>query len=56
MTPEQIRTALQGFRDRIDQIDNELLVLLNERAKIAMEIGKYKRLNGLPIEENKTSL
>ncbi len=35
---------LKKLRDKIDRIDDEILRLLNERAKIVLEIGKIKRL------------
>ncbi|MGD1045901.1 MAG: chorismate mutase [Bacteroidota bacterium] len=35
------------WRDRIDEIDLELVKLLNERTKCAEEIGKIKLLLGL---------
>ena len=35
------------WRDRIDEIDIELVKLLNERTKCAEEIGKIKLLLGL---------
>ena len=35
------------WRDRIDEIDHELVKLLNERTKCAEEIGKIKLLLGM---------
>ena len=44
--PEADRSALEqqlnGLRDRIDEIDGEILALLNDRAKQAQAIGKLK--------------
>jgi 3-deoxy-7-phosphoheptulonate synthase / chorismate mutase len=40
---------LNELRDEIDQINQELLRLLNKRAKIAVEIGKEKQKHGHPI-------
>ncbi len=34
---------LEALRRKIDQIDENILVLLNSRAKIALEVGKVKR-------------
>jgi chorismate mutase len=42
-------TALTMLRERIDQIDDELLSLLNRRMKIADEVGIYKKQNNLTI-------
>ena len=37
------------LRQRIDEIDQRLVALLNERAACALEIGRRKELDGLPI-------
>ena len=34
---------LEQLRDQIDQIDNQLVALLNERARIVVEVGEIKR-------------
>jgi chorismate mutase/prephenate dehydratase len=38
--------ALAPLRERIDAIDNEIVALLNERAGIALEIGRVKDAQG----------
>jgi chorismate mutase/prephenate dehydratase len=38
--------ALAPLRDRIDTIDHEIVALLNERAEIALEIGRVKEATG----------
>jgi chorismate mutase len=40
---------IEDLRERIDTIDDELLRLFNERAKLALEIGRMKKNQGLPI-------
>jgi chorismate mutase len=40
---------IDDLRDRINSIDDALLKLFNERAKLALEIGKMKKDLGLPI-------
>lgn len=40
---------LRQLRDAIDAIDVRLLDLLNERARLAQEIGRIKELNGRPV-------
>ena len=40
---------IADLRVKIDAIDFELLRLLNERAKVAKEIGAVKSREGLPI-------
>jgi chorismate mutase len=42
-------TELSLLRERIDQVDDELLSLLNRRMKIADEVGIYKKQNNLTI-------
>ncbi|MGA3167506.1 MAG: chorismate mutase [Terriglobia bacterium] len=37
-----------GWRKRIDEIDQELVKLLNERSQCAVEIGHLKKQLGLP--------
>jgi chorismate mutase/prephenate dehydratase len=38
--------ALDELRNRIDEIDNQLVELLNERARVVVEIGKIKNRTG----------
>ena len=40
---------LENWRKEIDEIDGEIILLLNRRAKAAKEIGKIKAKAGLPI-------
>ncbi|HID66320.1 MAG TPA: hypothetical protein EYP32_05780, partial [Aquificaceae bacterium] len=40
---------LKKLRERIDRIDEEILKLLNERAKLAKRIGEIKTKKNLPI-------
>jgi chorismate mutase len=42
-------TVLTLLRERIDQVDDELLSLLNRRMKIADEVGMYKKENNITI-------
>jgi chorismate mutase len=46
--PEFI-TALNTFRDQIDQIDAELFALLSRRMKISEQIGRVKKANDVAI-------
>jgi chorismate mutase len=41
--------AIERLRANIDQVDEVLLKLLNQRAKWALEIGEVKKQAGLPI-------
>lgn len=45
----QFVTALENFRNQIDQIDNEVFDLLSNRMKIAEKIGAVKRDNDVTI-------
>jgi chorismate mutase len=42
-------TALEKLREQINQIDDELLLLIGQRMKIADKIGEYKRENSITI-------
>jgi chorismate mutase len=39
---------LEGWRRRIDEIDQQILKLLNERSRCAVEIGHIKKTLKLP--------
>jgi chorismate mutase len=41
--------AIEEFRRRIDQIDDQLMKLLNSRSACAVEIGRLKRRLGAPV-------
>jgi chorismate mutase len=41
--------SIERWRKEIDSIDEELIRLLNERSKCAIELGRIKRELGLPI-------
>ncbi len=45
MTPQE----LQGFRDRIDALDDQLIKLLAERAGVVQEVGRRKHLVKSPV-------
>ncbi len=51
MTPESARQAIADCRERIDTVDRRILALLNERARIAEQIGQHKRACSMPIVE-----
>ena len=42
----QTAAALAPLRERIDAIDHEIVALLNERAQLALEIGRAKEATG----------
>lgn len=41
--------ALEQLRERIDTLDDQLLILLNQRAALALEIGALKKRDHTPI-------
>ena len=43
MNNNQEGQSLEKLRLRIDELDSELLILLNERAKCVIKIGKIKQ-------------
>ena len=47
--PERIATDLDGYRRRIDELDEQLVRLLNARAKCANEIGRLKEQVGMEV-------
>ena len=40
---------IDEIRKRIDLLDDELLRIFNERARLALAIGEIKKLLGLPV-------
>jgi chorismate mutase-like protein len=41
--------SIEDWRKRIDEIDQKLLELLNERSRCAIEIGKIKRAENVRV-------
>ncbi len=41
--------TLDELRPLIDKVDQDIVRLLNERAALVMEVGRYKRNSGVPI-------
>lgn len=44
---------IDDWRQRIDQIDQDIVRLLNERARCAVQIGQIKRKNGQRVYDPK---
>jgi chorismate mutase-like protein len=53
MNQDEARAKLEEFRVLIDDLDQRLVALLNERAQVVEEIGRVKRSTDLPIYEPK---
>ena len=47
---------LSDWRERIDNIDHQLIDLLNERMHCAQEIGRVKKAAGRPIRDPEREL
>jgi chorismate mutase-like protein len=47
--PEAVVRSLDDLRDDIDRVDEVLVRLLNERARVACEIGKLKKQLGVEV-------
>ena len=47
---------LSDWRERIDNIDHQLIDLLNERMQCAQEIGRIKKAAGKPIRDPEREL
>ncbi len=45
--------SLEDYRRDIDALDQRLLALLNERARVALDIGALKRQQGLSVADSK---
>lgn len=41
--------TIDELRTEIDRLDNELLRIFNQRAKLALRIGELKKAAGLPV-------
>ena len=46
---QEFITALTRLREQINQVDDELLLLIGQRMKLADKIGEYKRENNITI-------
>lgn len=44
--------SLENYRSQINEIDDQLVKLFEDRMRIAGEIGKYKAENSIPVQDN----
>ena len=51
LRPEPLPEEVHELRRRIDALDRDLVRLLNERSRCAVEIGQLKGQAGLPIHD-----
>lgn len=47
--PDATQRALAPLREQIDALDRQIVALLNERAKVVVEVGNVKRVDRSPI-------
>jgi len=47
--PDKGANSLESLRVQIDALDEKIVALLNERARVVVEIGKFKQQNNSPI-------
>lgn len=50
---EELHATLEKLRQQINQLDDELMLLLSQRMKVAEKIGKYKKDNNITILQTK---
>jgi chorismate mutase len=53
MTEDEARPQLDELRVLIDELDRDIVKLLNDRMRVVEDIGRIKRMAGLPIYEPK---
>lgn len=46
---EDAQRRLEELRERISMVDDELIRVIGERRRIALEIGRLKEVLGLPV-------
>ena len=47
------KSQLDGFREKIDEMDEEIMALFAKRMKVSDQIGRYKKSNGIAILQSK---
>ncbi|MEJ7913609.1 MAG: chorismate mutase [Chitinophagaceae bacterium] len=50
---EELHAALERLRQQINNLDDELMLLLGQRMKVAEQIGQYKKENNITILQTK---
>lgn len=48
-----VQETVKTLRERVDEVDHELVRLLNERAQLVQEMGAYKQESGIPLFDPK---
>ena len=53
MTDAEMQEKVQELRERVDEVDRELIRALNERARVVQELATIKAEAGIPIFDPK---
>ena len=53
ISSEEFHATLEKLRQQINQLDDELMLLLSQRMKVAEKIGQYKKENNITILQTK---
>jgi len=54
--PTKLAQEMRGLRDRIDELDVQIVRLLNQRAEHALELGRLKEQAGLETYQPKREI
>jgi len=49
---QEYNQITKTWREKIDEIDDELVILLNRRAELVVELGKLKKLAHIPLYDS----
>ena len=53
MTDADLQEKVRELRERVDEVDRELIRALNERARVVQELARIKAEAGVPIFDPK---
>jgi chorismate mutase len=49
---QRVQPDTKTWREKIDEIDDELVILLNRRAELVLKLGKLKKLAHIPLYDS----
>jgi len=53
MDDPEVQETVKALRERVNEVDHDLVRLLNERAQLVQEMGAYKQEAGIPLFDPK---
>lgn len=53
MDDPETQETVKTLRERVNEVDHDLVRLLNERAQLVQEMGAYKQEAGIPLFDPK---